>query len=58
MARKPKRYILTKAVPAVFTRPDGTDAVFQEHEVGLDYFDDDPAVARAVEIYPDNFTAL
>lgn len=54
---KPKSYTLVKPIDAVLAREDGPDATFYAEDVGLTYEDNDPAVKRAVELYPEHFTA-
>lgn len=53
--RKTKSYVLVKPIDAVFDREDSSSATFFAEDVGLTYDDNDPAVARAVELYPDHF---
>lgn len=54
---KVKRYVLTKAMDAVFARNDEQSMTFGPEDVGLEFSDDDPAVAKAVALYPGNFRA-
>lgn len=53
-AKKPKSYVVTTKVPATFESDDGKLVVF---DAGAKVDDDQPCVARALEIYPDHFTA-
>lgn len=54
---KPKTYTLTKAMDAVFARNDESSISFGPEDVGLEFTDDDPAVAKAVAMFPGNFKA-
>lgn len=49
---KPKSYTVTEKVPATFESDDGKLVVFSR---GQKVDDSQPCVARAVELYPDNF---
>lgn len=54
-AKKPKSWVLTRAIDAVIARDDTTTATFHDADVDSTYDDSDPAVARAVVLYPDCF---
>lgn len=54
-SRKTKAWVLVRPIDSVFDRDDESSATFFAEDVGLTYEDNDPAVARAVELYPDNF---
>lgn len=58
-SRKTKSYVLTKPIEAIVAGDDGEEAgrTFHAEDVGLTYDDTDPAVARAVALYPDHFAA-
>lgn len=54
-SRGSKTHVLVKPIDAIFDREDETSCTFFAEDVGLSYDDSDPAVARAVELYPDHF---
>lgn len=56
--RKTKSFVLVKPIEGIFTSGDGEQAgaTFFAEDVGLTYEDNDPDVARAVELYPDHFS--
>lgn len=57
-AKKAKSYVLRKPIDAVISRTDETWANFAPEDVGVEFSDSDPAVAKAVAMYPDHFKAV